>query len=156
MSGPFHCGTSQTFLPHLFRFMLLFKLNSSVPSLVFRLTMARSSTIMTYVLAAHGMVLRLTCPYTSQQNGRADHVLRTLNDSLRTMLLHVDALLSFWPDTLATVTYLLNHRPCRTHNDLTSYQLLLGVPPDYSHLHVFGCRCYPNTTTTTPHKLATC
>jgi hypothetical protein len=71
------------------------------------------------------------------------------------MLLHVDTLLSFWPDTLATVTYLLNHRPCRTHNDLTSYQQLLGVPPDYSHLHVFGCRCYPNTTTTTPHKLAT-
>jgi hypothetical protein len=71
------------------------------------------------------------------------------------MLLHTGALLSFWPDALATVTYLLNHRSCCTHNDLTPYQLLLGVPPDYSHLRVFGCHCYPNTTATTLHKLAT-
>jgi hypothetical protein len=101
------------------------------------------------------MVLHLTCPYTSQQNRRAERVLHTLNDSLHTMLLHAGALLSFWPDALATATYLLNHRSCCTHNDLTPYQLLLDVPPDYSHLRVFGCRCYPNTTATTLHKLAT-
>jgi hypothetical protein len=101
------------------------------------------------------MVLHLTCPYTSQQNRRAERVLHTLNDSLHTMLLHAGALLSFWPDALATATYLLNHRSCCTHNDLTPYQLLLGVPPDYSHLRVFGCHCYPNTTATTLHKLAT-
>jgi transposase InsO family protein len=106
-------------------------------------------------LAAHGMVLCLTCPYTSQQNDRAECVLHTLNDSLRMMLLHAGATLSFWPDALATATYLLNRRPCLTRNDLTPYQLLLGVPPDYSHLHVFGGRCYPNTTATAPHKLAT-
>jgi transposase InsO family protein len=106
-------------------------------------------------LAAHGMVLRLTCPYMSQQNGRAERVLHTLNDSLHMMLLHTSALLSFWPDALAIVTYLLNRRSCRTHNDLTPYQLLLSVPPYYSHLRVFGCRCYPNTTTTAPHKLVT-
>jgi hypothetical protein len=101
------------------------------------------------------MVLRLTCPYTSQQNGRAERVLRTLNDSLHTMLLHANAPLSFWPDALVTATYLLNRRPCHTRNNLTPYQLLLGVPPDYSHLRVFGCRCYPNTAATAPHKLVT-
>jgi transposase InsO family protein len=46
-------------------------------------------------MAAHGMVLRLTCPYTSQQNGRAERILRTLNNSLRTMLLHTGAPTSF-------------------------------------------------------------
>jgi len=39
-------------------------------------------------LAACDIVLRLTCPYTLQQNGRAEHILRILNDSVRTMLLH--------------------------------------------------------------------
>jgi transposase InsO family protein len=39
-------------------------------------------------LAARGIALCLTCPHTSQQNGRAERLLRTLNDSVCTMLLH--------------------------------------------------------------------
>jgi transposase InsO family protein len=105
-------------------------------------------------LAAHSMVLRLTCPYTSQQNGRAERALRTLNDSMHTMLLHASVPMSFWLDALTTATYLLNRCPCRVRNNYTSYQLLLGTPPNYGHLRVFGCCCYPNTTATAAHKLA--
>jgi histone deacetylase 1/2 len=47
---------------------------------------------------------RLTCPYTSQQNGRPERILRTLNDSLRALLFHASIPLSFWPDTLSTAT----------------------------------------------------
>ena len=36
-------------------------------------------TIRTH-LTTHGTIFRLTCPYTSQQNGRDERVLRTLND----------------------------------------------------------------------------
>ncbi|XP_071685263.1 uncharacterized protein [Lolium perenne] len=36
------------------------------------------------LLSTHGTIFRLTCPYTSQQNGRAERVLRTLNDCVRT------------------------------------------------------------------------
>jgi histone deacetylase 1/2 len=43
-------------------------------------------------LATNSIILRLTCPYTSQQNGRAERVLRTLNDSVRAMLFHADVL----------------------------------------------------------------
>lgn len=63
--------------------------------------------------ATHGIVLRLTCLHTSQQNGRAEHVLRTINDSMRTILFHASMPTSFWPDALATATYSLNRRPCR-------------------------------------------
>lgn len=35
--------------------------------------------------AKHGIMLHLTCPYTSQQNGRAKRILRTLNDNLRAL-----------------------------------------------------------------------
>lgn len=104
--------------------------------------------------AKHGIVLRLTCPYTSQQNGRAEHVLRTLNDGLRALMFQASLPPSFWPDALATSTYLLNRRPCRPREHATPYELLFGTPPDYAHLRVFGCLCYPNTASTAPHKLA--
>lgn len=104
--------------------------------------------------AKHGIALRLTCPYTSQQNGRAERVLRTLNDGLRTLLFHAAIPTSFWPDALATSTYLLNRRPCRPRNNATPFELLFGTVPDYNHLHIFGCLCYPNTTATAPHKLS--
>lgn len=45
--------------------------------------------------ATHGIVLRLTCPYTSQQNGRAEHVLRTLNDDIRSLLFQASIPSSF-------------------------------------------------------------
>nr|XP_051204762.1 uncharacterized protein LOC127318333 [Lolium perenne] len=42
-----------------------------------------NTTIRT-LLSTHGTIFRLTCPYTSQQNGCAERVLRTLNDCVRT------------------------------------------------------------------------
>jgi transposase InsO family protein len=44
----------------------------------------------------HGIVLRLTYRYTSQQNGRADQVLRTINDSIRALLFRAHAPPNFW------------------------------------------------------------
>jgi hypothetical protein len=31
----------------------------------------------------HGIALRMSCPYTSAQNGRAERMLRTLNECVR-------------------------------------------------------------------------
>jgi transposase InsO family protein len=59
-------------------------------------------------LSSNGMILRLTCPYTSQQIGRAERVLRTLNDSVRALLFHADVPTTFWPEALNTATYTLN------------------------------------------------
>uniref|UniRef100_A0A453M6S6 Integrase catalytic domain-containing protein n=1 Tax=Aegilops tauschii subsp. strangulata TaxID=200361 RepID=A0A453M6S6_AEGTS len=66
------------------------------------------------LLALHGMVLRLSCPYTSQQNGKAERTLRTLNDSVRALIFHASMPSRFWAEALNTATYLLNRRPC--HN----------------------------------------
>jgi histone deacetylase 1/2 len=105
-------------------------------------------------LSSNGMILRLTCPYTSQQNGRAERVLRTLNDSIRALLFHAAVPATFWPEALATATYTLNRRPCRPRHNDTPYKLLYGHHPSYDHLRVFGCLCYPNLTATAAHKLA--
>jgi histone deacetylase 1/2 len=105
-------------------------------------------------LAGQGTAFRLSCPYTSQQNGKAERILRTINDCVRTLLIHSAAPLSFWAEALNTATYLINRRPCRATGTVTPYQLLLGVPPCYDDLRTFGCLCYPNVTATTAHKLA--
>jgi hypothetical protein len=106
------------------------------------------------LLSNLGIQLRLSCPYTSQQNGKAERVLRTINDCLRTMLLHSAAPLTFWAEALQTATYLLNRRPCRATGAATPHELLFGVPPSYDELRVFGCRCFPNLLATSSHKLA--
>jgi histone deacetylase 1/2 len=100
----------------------------------------------------HGIALRLTCPYTSQQNGHTERILRTLNDGVRTLLLQAALPPTFWPDALTASTYLLNRRPCWLRGNLTPFALLFGVAPDYDHLRVFGCLCYPNIASTAPHN----
>ena len=83
------------------------------------------------LLADRGSVLRLTCPYTSSQNGRTERILQTLNNCVRAMLIHASMPPTFWPDTLNMATHLINHRPCAPRLHATSYSLLFGVPPDY-------------------------
>jgi histone deacetylase 1/2 len=98
--------------------------------------------------------MRLSCPYTSAQNGKAESILCTLNNSVRTLLLHASMPATYWAEALAAACYLLNRRPSSNiHNDIP-YTRLHREPPSYDHLRVFGCLCYPNLQPTSPHKLA--
>lgn len=106
------------------------------------------------LVASHGTLLRLTCPYTSQQNGKAERILRTLNDGVRPLLLHASMPPRWWAEALATTSYLLNRRPCKPRLITTPFELLFGRTPEFRHLRVFGCLCYPNLLATTPHKLS--
>lgn len=99
----------------------------------------------------HGVTLRMSCPYTSQQNGRVEHMFRTINNIVRSLLFLPP---EFWVKALNTVTYLLNRHPTKTLNFSTPYFALHGIHPTYTHLRVFGCRCYPNLSATAPHKLS--
>lgn len=87
-------------------------------------------------LASSGIALRLSCPYTSPQNGKAERILRTLNDCVRCLLLHAGIPESFWVKALATATHLLNRRPCQASGTATPFERLLRSPPSYDHLSV--------------------
>lgn len=61
--------------------------------------------------------------------------------------------LSYWAEALHTTNHLLNLDPIKTQHKLTPFQFLFGRPPIYTHLHVFGYRCYPNLLAKAPNKL---
>ena len=103
---------------------------------------------------SHGVQLRMSCPYTSSQNGKAERMIRTTNDTMRTLLFQASLPAHFWAESLHTSTYLLNRLPSVACPAPTPHHALFGTPPRYDHLRVFGCACYPNTTATAPHKLA--
>jgi len=103
---------------------------------------------------AHGITLGMSCPYTSQQNGKAERMIHTVNNITRTLLFQASMPPSYWADALATATYLINRLPTKTLNMSTPFFALHGTLPSYHDLRAFGCTCYPNLSATTPHKLA--
>jgi hypothetical protein len=105
---------------------------------------------------SRGVQLRMSCPYTSPQLGKAERMIRTTNDVMRTLLIQASLPPRFWAECLNTSTYLINRLPSTASLAPTPHQALFGTPPSYDHLRVFGCACYPNITTTAPHKLAPC
>ncbi|WVZ58080.1 LOW QUALITY PROTEIN: hypothetical protein U9M48_008389 [Paspalum notatum var. saurae] len=96
----------------------------------------------------------MSCPYTSQQNGKAERVLRTVNNIIRSLLFQSHLPPPYWVEALNTATHLFNRHPTKTLQFSTPHHALYGQPPSYSHLRVFGCKCYPNTSATAIHKLA--
>ncbi|KAD7477345.1 hypothetical protein E3N88_00481 [Mikania micrantha] len=103
----------------------------------------------------HGLLFRFSCPQTSSQNGRAERMIRRLNDIIRSLLIHSNLPPIFWVEALHTATYLHNILPTKRLNYFTLTFALYLRHPTYDHLRIFGCACYPNTSATQPNKLHT-
>jgi hypothetical protein len=102
----------------------------------------------------HGVQLRLSCPYTSAQNGRAERMIRTTTNMIRCLLFQASLPATYWAEALHTATHLLNRLPSKAVSHPTPHFALYGTAPSYDHLRVFGCACYPNTSATAPNKLS--
>jgi transposase InsO family protein len=59
-------------------------------------------------LAEHGITHQLTIPYTPQQNGTAERLNRTLINSTRSMLKHMNCEKIFWAEAVTTACYIKN------------------------------------------------
>jgi hypothetical protein len=92
-----------------------------------------NSTSRAYFLS-HGVQLCMSCSYTSSQNGKAKRMIRTTNDTMRTLLLQASLPARFWAKCLHTSTYLLNHLPSTAFPAPTPHHALFGTPPRYDHL----------------------
>jgi histone deacetylase 1/2 len=103
--------------------------------------------------ASYDTILRFSYPYTSAQNGKAEHAICTTNDVLRTILIQAHMPPEYWADALYNATHLLNLRPTKPLRLTTPHEALFSSPPSYDYLRVYGCLCYPNTSATITHKL---
>jgi hypothetical protein len=88
------------------------------------------------------------------QNGKTEHMIRTINDVIRSLLFHAFLLARYWAENLHADTYLLNLLSTKAISAHSSNFAIFSTTPSYAHLQIFGCACYLNTSTTAPHKLA--
>nr|GEU94278.1 ribonuclease H-like domain-containing protein [Tanacetum cinerariifolium] len=99
----------------------------------------------------NGIQFRFFYPRTSQQNGKSERMIRTINNLICTLLFQAHLPPNYWTEALNMAVYLLNILPSRAINNEIPFTCLFGAQPDYSLLHVFGCLCYPHIDTN--HKL---
>ncbi|KAJ9543577.1 hypothetical protein OSB04_023284 [Centaurea solstitialis] len=102
--------------------------------------------------ASNGIQFRFSCPRTSQQNGKSERMLRSINNIIRTLLFQAHMPPTFWVEALHVATHLLNILPSTSINNEIPFVRLFNKSPSYNHLRVFGCLCYPHLPS--PHKLA--
>jgi hypothetical protein len=70
-----------------------------------------NSSARTFFLS-HGVQLRMSCPYTSPQNGKAEHMIHTTNDVMCSLLIRVFEC-ACYPNTSGTAPHKLTPRSCR-------------------------------------------
>jgi len=85
---------------------------------------------------------------------KAERMLLTLNNVVRTLLIHAAMPPPYLAEALSTAMFLTNRWPSSSKNNGIPYHLLHHKMPDYSILRVFGCLCYPNLSAMTHHKLS--
>ncbi|GKV26674.1 hypothetical protein SLEP1_g35932 [Rubroshorea leprosula] len=83
-----------------------------------------------------------SCPYTSEQNGQAEHKHRHILDSVRALLISSSCPERFWCEAALTIAYLINRIPSSVLNNQSPYEHLHGILPAYNLLKVFGCACF--------------
>jgi hypothetical protein len=105
-------------------------------------------------LLSKGTQLRMSCPYTSPQNGKAKHIVRSINNVIYMFLIQAPLPERYWVEGLHTVMYLLNRLSMKMISVAYPHVTLFGSAPSYEYIHIFGCACYPNIVATMPHKLA--
>ena len=94
------------------------------------------------LLHSYGTIHHLTCPSTSQQNGRAERKFRRILDTIRSFLLSAKVPTSFWGKAALNAVHAINRIPSAVIHNQTPYERLFGSPPDYHHLRSFRSACF--------------
>ena len=63
------------------------------------------------LLHSYGTVHHLTCPGTSQQNGRVERKLRHILDTVHALLLFAKVPAPFWGEAALNAVHVINHIP---------------------------------------------
>ena len=84
-----------------------------------------------------------TSPHSSESNGVAERGIRTLMDTMKSLLTGSGLPRAAWGELINTSCFIENRLPTTAnHNNVSPYELFHGTSPDLSILRVIGCKCY--------------
>ena len=96
----------------------------------------------TSILHQFGTVPHSSCAGTSQQNDRAECILRHILDVVRATIFAASTPSQFWGEAALTAVYTINWCPSLIVQNQTPYDMLFGSSPSYDLLRVFVCVCF--------------
>ena len=94
------------------------------------------------MLREKGIKILKSAPHTPQQNGRAEHCIRTLTEKSETMRLDACITPSWWEFSFEHACHVYNRTPNHRLRWRTPYEILNGKKPELDHLRIFGCGAY--------------
>ena len=94
-----------------------------------------------------------SCPYTPQQNGRAERKHRHIVETSLAMLFNAHVPAQYWVDAFTSATYIINRVPSPLLDNKSPFELLFGQEPNYSNFRVYGCQVFPYLRDYAKHKL---
>ncbi|XP_071695902.1 uncharacterized protein [Rutidosis leptorrhynchoides] len=108
----------------------------------------------------HGIIHQTTCPHTPPQNGVVEMKNRILLEITRALMIESNVPKSFWPEALATATYLVNRLPTRALDLKNPLEALTKFykPPSNLTLNprIFGCSVFVHIPKNERTKLDAC
>jgi hypothetical protein len=90
----------------------------------------------------HGITRDLTAPYAHAQNGVAERAIRTIIQSVRTLLFDAGLPKSLWAEAASCAIYVQGFIPSSRHPGVVPLERWTGRKQDIAHLRPFGCVAY--------------
>ena len=86
-------------------------------------------------MSTRGLIHQTSCPHTPQQNGVAERKNDTLLNITRALMFEPKVPAHYWPEAIATATYLTNRLPTKTlqfKTPLATLQTCISIPSSHS------------------------
>ncbi|CAI7887741.1 unnamed protein product [Closterium sp. NIES-53] len=103
-------------------------------------------------MKSKGIKHDVTTPYTSQQNGAAERLNRTLVEVVRSLLQHSKLGSEWWGEASSLAAWIRNRLPTKVLPK-TPFKAWTGTKLNLSRLRTFGCLCYYHVPDPLHHKL---
>ena len=78
-----------------------------------------------------GILHRLSCPHTHEQNGTAERKIRHIIDIGLSLMGHSNTPFKYWNFAFETTVFLINRMPTQSLQNQIPFELLYNKNPDY-------------------------